>query len=68
MGVDADFRWAQVVIGNELNAIRFTSKNKMHILCNRSPYYHSYECRRSGSHLPVEEEWAKHSYKIYHSY
>ena len=65
MDVDADFRWTQVVIGNELNAIRFTSKNKMHILCNRSPYYHSYECGGTHPRLPLEEEWARHSYKIY---
>ena len=57
MGVAADFKWKDVVIGADLNAIEFAYDNKYFLIKNRVPYHHSYE--------GIEDLWAE---KIYHLY
>ena len=60
----ADFDWDRLVIGSEINAVRFALENKIHILFNRDPYVHSYE-RCSSTNSSLEEEWARQSYALY---
>ena len=57
MDVDADFKWGDVVIGADLDAVQFAHDNKFHLVKNRTPYHHSYE--------QVEEEWALKLYNLY---
>ena len=57
MDVDADFKWGDVVIGADLDAVQFAHDNKFHLVKNRTPYHHSYE--------EVEEEWALKLYNLY---
>ena len=55
--MDADFVWQDVVIGADLDAVKFASENNYFLIKNRAPYHHSYE--------EVEEEWARKLYKLY---
>ena len=55
--VDADFKWKDVVIGADLDAVEFASDNGFFLIKNRAPYHHSYE--------NVEVAWAKKSYELY---
>ena len=55
--VDVDFCWPDIVIGSDLDAVDFASKNRFHLLRNRNPHYHSYD----GS----EEEWAGKIYNLH---
>ena len=54
---DVDFEWASVVIGADLDAVRFAYENKYLLIKNRPPYHHSYE--------DVEQEWAEKIYRLY---
>ena len=55
MGVD--FRWKDVVIGADLEAVEFAHDNKYFLIKNRAPYHHSYE--------EAEEPWAEKIYQLY---
>ena len=55
--VDADFKWKNVVIGADLDAIEFAHDNKFFLIKNRSPHHHSYES--------TENIWAEKSYELY---
>ena len=55
--VDADFKWKDVVIGADLDAVEFASDNGFFLIKNRPPYHHSYES--------IETVWAKRSYELY---
>jgi len=57
MDVAVDFEWENVVVGADLDAIRFAHDNKYFLIKNRLPYHHSYE--------GVEEEWAIKTYQLY---
>lgn len=48
---------ADVVIGADINAVRFAYDNKYFLIKNRKPYHHSYE--------DIEEEWAQKCYKLF---
>ena len=52
-----DFEWENVVIGADLDAIRFAHDNSYYLIKNRPPQHHSYES--------VEEEWAEKMYQLY---
>ena len=67
MDVDVDFYWPVLVIGSELNAVRYASENKAHILFNRDPYIHSYQRACSESDSTIEQNWAETSYGLYNS-
>ena len=54
---DVDFIWPNIVIGADLEAVRYAHDNKYHLIKNRQPYFHSYEGK--------EEEWAAKSYRLY---
>ena len=43
MGAAADYEWGTVVIGADLDAVRFAYDNKFFLIKNRLPYHHSYE-------------------------
>jgi len=53
----ADFEWKDVVIGADLDAVKFAHDNKYFLIKNRAPYHHSYE--------EAEEEWAEKIYQLY---
>tara|TARA_R110000824_G_scaffold100088_4_gene237922 strand:- start:5895 stop:6545 length:651 start_codon:yes stop_codon:yes gene_type:complete len=53
----ADYEWGTVVVGADLDAVRFAHDNKYFLIKNRLPHHHSYE--------KTEQEWAE---KIYHLY
>ena len=55
----ADYEWESVVIGADIDAVRFAYENCYHLIKNREPYHHSYE---DGD---IEQEWAEKSYKLY---
>jgi hypothetical protein len=57
MDAAVDYEWGTVVIGADLDAIRFAHDNKHFLIKNRLPHHHSYE--------DAEQEWAE---KIYHLY
>lgn len=46
-----------VVIGSDIDAVRFAHDNKFFLIKNREPYHHSYE--------DVEEAWAIMLYELY---
>ncbi len=52
-----EYEWRSVVIGADLDAVRFAYDNKYLLIKNRSPYHHSYEY--------VEREWAEKIYRLY---
>ena len=55
--VDADFKWKNVVIGADLDAIEFAHDNNFFLIKNRPPHHHSYE--------NTENIWAEKSYELY---
>lgn len=55
--VAVDFFWDDVVIGADLEAVRFAYDNGFNYIKNRLPHHHSYEGK--------EEDWAWMSYEIY---
>jgi len=57
MDAVVDYEWENVVIGADLDAVKFAHDNKYFLIKNRSPYHHSYE--------DTEEEWAKRLYQLY---
>ena len=57
MDAAVDYEWGTVVIGADLDAVRFAYDNKCFLIKNRLPYHHSYE--------GVEEEWAEKLYQLY---
>ena len=57
MGAAADYEWGTVVIGADLDAVRFAYDNKFFLIKNRLPYHHSYE--------DPEQEWADKIYQLY---
>ena len=54
---DVDFAWRDIVVGADLDAVRFAYENKYLLIKNRPPYHHSYE--------DVEQEWAEKIYRLY---
>ena len=46
-----------VVIGSDIDAVKFAYGNKFFLIKNREPYHHSYE--------NVEQEWAQKIYQLY---
>lgn len=57
MAAAADYEWGTVVIGADLDAVRFAYDNKFFLIKNRRPYHHSYE--------DVEQEWADKVHQLY---
>ncbi len=57
MDAAVDYEWGTVVVGADLDAVRFACDNKCHLIKNRLPHHHSYE--------GVEEEWAEKLYQLY---
>ena len=57
MDAVVDFEWKSVVIGSDLDAVRFAYDNNYFLIKNRLPYHHSYE--------NIEEEWAEKLYQLY---
>jgi len=57
MDADADFEWKDVVIGADLDAVRFAYDNNYFLIKNRPPFHHSYEM--------AEEAWAEKIYQLY---
>jgi len=57
MDAVADYEWRVVVIGADLDAVRFAYDNKYLLIKNRPPYHHSYE--------DAEQEWAEKIYQLY---
>ena len=55
--VDVDFKWKNVVIGADIDAVEFAHDNRFFLIKNRQPYHHSYE--------DVEATWAEKSYELY---
>jgi len=53
----ADYVWGTVVIGADLDAVRFAHNNRYVLIKNRLPHHHSYE--------NIEEEWAEKLYELY---
>ncbi len=53
----ADYEWGAVVIGADLDAVRFAYDNKYFLIKNRVPHHHSYE--------GTEQEWAQKIYQLY---
>jgi len=54
---DVNFNWSNVVIGSDLDAVRYAYNNNYFLIKNRPPYHHSYE--------EIEEEWAEKIYQLY---
>ena len=54
---DVDFVWRDIVVGADLDAVRFAHDNRYLLIKNRLPYHHSYE--------DVEQEWANKIYQLY---
>lgn len=59
MDVVVDFEWKNLVIGADLDAVKFAHENDCFLIKNRAPHHHSYE--------NVEEAWAKMLYQLYES-
>jgi len=57
MDAVVDFEWENVVVGADLDAVRFAHDKKYFLIKNRAPYHHSYE--------DTEEEWAEKLYQLY---
>ena len=57
MDADVDYEWGTIVVGADLDAVRFAYDNKYFLIKNRAPYHHSYE--------GVEREWADKIYQMY---
>ena len=57
MDAVADYEWGSVVVGADLDAVRFAYDNKCLLIKNRPPYHHSYE--------DTEQEWAEKIYQLY---
>jgi hypothetical protein len=57
MAAAADYEWGAVVVGADLDAIRFAYDNKHFLIKNRAPYHHSYE--------NAEQEWSEKIYELY---
>ena len=55
--VDVDFKWKNVVIGADIDAVEFAHDNRFFLIKNQQPYHHSYE--------DVEATWAEKSYELY---
>lgn len=52
-----NYEWESVVVGADLDAVRFAYDNRCALIKNRLPYHHSYE--------GVEQEWAEKIYQLY---
>ena len=52
-----DYEWGTVVVGADLDAVRFAYNNKYPLIKNRVPHHHSYE--------DAEQEWAEKIYQLY---
>lgn len=52
-----DFSYSHIVVGADLDAVRYAYKNNYAIIKNRAPHHHSYE--------DVEQEWAEKAYQLY---
>ena len=59
MDAVVDFEWENVVVGADLDAVRFAYDNNYFLIKNREPYHHSYE--------DTEQEWAEKIYQLYDS-
>ena len=57
MDAAVDFEWEDVVIGTDLDAVRFAYDNNYFLIKNRTPHHHSYES--------IEETWAEKIYQLY---
>jgi hypothetical protein len=57
MDAVVDYEWGTVVVGADLDAVRFAYDNKCVLIKNRAPYHHSYE--------EIEQEWAEKIYQLY---
>ena len=57
MGAVADFEWDNVVVGADIDAVKFAYDNRYILIKNRAPYHHSYE--------DSEQEWAERIYRLY---
>jgi len=57
MDAAADFEWSDVVVGADLDAVRFAHDNNYFLIKNRAPHHHSYE--------DTEQEWAEKIYQLY---
>jgi hypothetical protein len=57
MDAAVDYEWGVVVIGADLDAVRFAYDNKYFLIKNRPPHHHSYE--------DVEQEWSEKIYQLY---
>tara|TARA_Y100001973_G_scaffold16877_1_gene24519 strand:+ start:249 stop:905 length:657 start_codon:yes stop_codon:yes gene_type:complete len=55
--VDVDFKFSDIVVGADIDAVRLASDKKYLLIRNREPYHHSYE--------GLEEEWAQKVYGLY---
>jgi len=55
--MDVDYEWGVIVVGADLDAVRFAHDNKYFLIKNRLPYHHSYE--------GAEQEWAEKIYQLY---
>ena len=53
----ADFYWENVVIGADLDAVKFSHDNDYFLIKNRPPHHHSYE--------GVEAAWSEKNYELY---
>ena len=54
---DVDFCWPEVVLGANIEAVRFARNNNFFLVKNTDAHYHSYE--------GVQEEWAQKIYELY---
>ena len=57
MDADVDFEWKDIVIGADLDAVKFAYDNNHFLIKNRTPHHHSYES--------IEETWAEKIYQLY---
>ena len=57
MRAAADYEWGTVVVGADLDAVRFAHDNKCILIKNRKPHYHSYQQEASI--------WAEKAYDLY---
>ena len=57
--VDVDFEWKNVVIGADLDAVKFAYDNRYFLIKNRPPHHYSYDGKGT------EREWAIKIYWLY---
>ena len=57
MAAAVNYEWGTVVVGADLDAVRFAYNNKYPLIKNRVPHHHSYE--------DAEQEWAEKIYQLY---